>query len=62
MSEQVERSKNEIIKENSRQLRGSILTDLQSESPEFSEDSQQLLKFHGMYQQDDRDVRKAKKF
>lgn len=60
MSEQVERSKNEIIKENSRQLRGSILTDLQSESPEFSEDSQQLLKFHGMYQQDDRDVRKAK--
>lgn len=60
MSEQVERSKNEIIKENSRQLRGDILADLQSDSPEFGDDSQQLLKFHGMYQQDDRDVRKAK--
>lgn len=55
-----ERSKTEFIKENSRQLRGTIAEDLANDTPEFGEDNQQVIKHHGMYQQDDRDSRKAK--
>ncbi|MFK7776677.1 MAG: NADPH-dependent assimilatory sulfite reductase hemoprotein subunit [Gimesia sp.] len=54
------RSKLELLKEGSRQLRGTIAEELQNDSDEFSSDSGQLLKHHGTYQQDDRDVRKAK--
>lgn len=39
-------------------LRGPIAADLASDSPEFSKGSIGLIKFHGMYQQDDRDLRK----
>ncbi len=51
-------SANEGIKTRSNYLRGTIqegLVDLSTGS--MSEDDQQLLKFHGTYQQDDRDLR-----
>ena len=58
------RSKNEIIKENSRQLRGTLSEGLaEAVTGAIADDDQQLLKFHGSYIQDDRDVRgeRAKK-
>jgi sulfite reductase (ferredoxin) len=51
-------SKNESIKAQSDHLRGRIKDELVEDSPAFSEESEQLLKFHGIYQQDDRDRRK----
>ena len=60
MSEEVKRSKVEIVKENSRQLRGTLAEELQHDH-EFCGDSEHLLKNHGIYQQDDRDHRKDKK-
>lgn len=51
-------SKNESIKFNSDHLRGRIGEELADDEPAFSDDSEQLLKFHGIYQQDDRDRRK----
>jgi sulfite reductase (NADPH) hemoprotein beta-component len=52
------RSKNEVIKENSRLLRGGIADGLRHvETGAIEEDDTQLLKFHGSYMQDDRDVR-----
>lgn len=51
--------KNEGIKESSDGLRGTIGSELEdNESIKFSSDNQQILKFHGIYQQDDRDKRK----
>jgi sulfite reductase (ferredoxin) len=50
-------SKIEIIKRQSRHLRGTIKEALQDGEPKFSEDNVQVLKFHGVYQQDDRDLR-----
>jgi len=58
------RSRNEIIKENSRFLRGTIAEGLADVSTgAISEDDAQLTKFHGTYLQDDRDLRpeRAKK-
>jgi sulfite reductase (ferredoxin) len=55
------RSGVEPIKENSRALRGTILEELQQDSDHFSEQNKQLLKFHGSYQQEDRDARKARR-
>ena len=58
------RSRNEIIKESSRQLRGTIAEGLADVSTgAISEDDGQLTKFHGTYLQDDRDLRpeRAKK-
>lgn len=50
--------KNEGIKERSNYLRGTILEGLADVSTgAISSDDQQLTKFHGVYQQDDRDVR-----
>jgi len=54
-----ERSKVEVIKEASHYLRGTIAADLKAESDHFDEAGKQILKFHGLYQQDDRDQRKA---
>ena len=51
-------SRNETIKATSNHLRGLIKEELLEETPAFGEDSEQLLKFHGIYQQDDRDRRK----
>lgn len=50
-------SKVELIKRQSRHLRGTIKESLQDDQPKFSEDNVQVLKFHGVYQQDDRDLR-----
>ncbi|PTQ53627.1 MAG: Ferredoxin--sulfite reductase [Hydrogenibacillus schlegelii] len=47
----------EILKRQSRYLRGRIQAELQNDAPKFSEESVQILKFHGVYQQDDRDLR-----
>src|SRR6188474_1544741 len=52
------RSAVELIKENSRQLRGGIGEELAKDSERFSDQDKQLIKFHGSYQQDDRDARK----
>ena len=49
------------LKRQSDHLRGSIAADLDTADTQFSADSQQLLKFHGIYQQDDRDVRRERK-
>jgi len=54
--------KNEGIKSNSNYLRGTILEGLADVSTgAISADDQQLTKFHGVYQQDDRDVRSARR-
>ena len=47
----------ENVKQSSRHLRGSILEELSIDGP-FSKETVQILKFHGMYQQQDRDARK----
>ncbi len=55
---------NEVIKEANPTLAGAITATLQDVAADrFSEDDIQFLKFHGIYQQDDRDLRKTgKKF
>jgi sulfite reductase (ferredoxin) len=55
------RSAVEAIKENSRALRGTIQADLERDTDHFSDQDKQLLKFHGSYQQEDRDARKARR-
>ncbi|MPZ57370.1 MAG: NADPH-dependent assimilatory sulfite reductase hemoprotein subunit [Rhizobiales bacterium] len=51
-------SRNERIKEASRYLRGTLSEGLGDEiTGSITEDDQQLVKFHGMYLQDDRDLR-----
>jgi sulfite reductase (ferredoxin) len=40
-------------------LRGTLPEELHNDLPEFSKPSTAVLKFHGIYQQDDRDLRKA---
>jgi sulfite reductase (ferredoxin) len=47
----------ENIKAESNGLRGAIPIELQEPTPAFSEDVTKLLKFHGIYQQHNRDVR-----
>ena len=59
MSNEVKRSHVEVIKEESHQLRGTLALELQHDQ-EFGKDSEHLIKNHGIYQQDDRDTRKAK--
>jgi len=52
-------SKVEVIKQSSRHLRGAIAQALaDADSTHFEEGDVQLLKFHGSYQQDDRDRRR----
>src|SRR6201981_1802070 len=53
-----ELSRNEHIKDASNFLRGTLAEGLQEEiTGAIAEDDQQLVKFHGMYLQDDRDLR-----
>jgi sulfite reductase (NADPH) hemoprotein beta-component len=53
-----ELSRNERIKEASQYLRGTLAEGLAEEiTGAITEDDQQLVKFHGMYLQDDRDLR-----
>jgi sulfite reductase (ferredoxin) len=55
------RSATEGIKEASRALRGSIADELRQDTDRFGEQDKQLLKFHGTYQQEDRDARKSRR-
>ncbi|MBQ4813188.1 assimilatory sulfite reductase (NADPH) hemoprotein subunit [Pseudoalteromonas luteoviolacea] len=49
---------NERLKTQSQHLRGTIETDLGDQlTGGFTKDNFQLIRFHGMYQQDDRDIR-----
>lgn len=50
-------SKVEALKEKSNYLREPVATELQQETTHFTEDGIQILKFHGSYQQDNRDNR-----
>ena len=52
-------SKVEAAKRKGHFLRGTIAETLASDATHFDHDDLQLLKFHGSYQQDDRDRRKA---
>ncbi|WP_153559132.1 NADPH-dependent assimilatory sulfite reductase hemoprotein subunit [Roseimaritima sediminicola] len=56
------KSKVEVIKEESHGLRGSIQSELADPATDHVADATtKLLKFHGTYQQDDRDLRKARR-
>ena len=50
----------EEVKAGSRSLRGGLASELRDGTAAFSEHSSHLLKFHGIYQQDDRDVRRER--
>src|SRR5262245_6950890 len=52
------RSAVEEHKEHSRNLRGTLAEELASGADHFSEANKSLLKFHGSYQQENRDARK----
>ncbi len=54
-------SKVEHFKRESRYLRGTIAEELASDASQFSEANFQLLKFHGTYEQYDRDTATARK-
>ncbi len=60
MNDEVKLSKLEHLKDGSRQLRGTVAEELANDDPNFTADAVQLLKHHGTYQQDNRDLRKAK--
>ncbi|MGH9180796.1 MAG: hypothetical protein ACRDY5_03655, partial [Acidimicrobiales bacterium] len=47
----------EGIKASSQQLLGALPDEVAGPADKFTNDSGVLLKFHGIYQQDDRDVR-----
>lgn len=51
-------SKVELVKASSNLLRGDIVAELGNDAPTFTEASLQVLKFHGVYQQEDRDRRR----
>jgi sulfite reductase (ferredoxin) len=55
------RSGVEITKENSRLLRGGMADELARDSEKFDDGDKNLLKFHGSYQQEDRDARKSRR-
>jgi sulfite reductase (ferredoxin) len=57
MSEPGKPSPVETIKEQSRFLRGTMPEELVDDNSGFGKDSEVLMKFHGFYQQDDRDAR-----
>jgi sulfite reductase (ferredoxin) len=60
MTETPKPSSVEKIKAASNYLRGNIAQELGNQEPAFTEETVQLLKHHGMYQQDDRDLRGTK--
>ncbi|PHN16177.1 NADPH-dependent assimilatory sulfite reductase hemoprotein subunit [Candidatus Tremblaya phenacola] len=54
-------SNNELLKKESSLLRGSIVKDIEANiTGGFNYNNSQLIRFHGMYQQDDRDLRKER--
>lgn len=54
------KSKVEKIKESSNYLRNPIAEELDNGEPKFSKQAYEILKFHGSYQQDDRDLREGR--
>lgn len=60
MSDPANHSSVEKIKLASNYLRGTIAEELANDKDTFADDTTQLLKHHGMYQQDDRDRRNAR--
>lgn len=50
----------ELVKRSSRNLRGSLAEQLRAPAPNVTEEAGQLLKFHGIYAQDNRDSRRAR--
>ena len=50
----------EAVKRASNYLRGNLDSDLTNELPNVTNESEQLLKFHGIYAQDNRDVRRER--
>ena len=50
----------EEIKRSSNFLRGNIAVELENDLPDVTNESGQLLKFHGIYAQDNRDVRRER--
>ena len=61
MAEEAKKAKQETVKEASNFLRGTIAEELARDTQKFGSDDAGLLKFHGTYQQDDRDARKHRK-
>lgn len=60
MSDDAKLSKIEHLKAGSHQLRGTICEELTNDAPDVSDDSDKLLKHHGTYLQDNRDLRHEK--
>ena len=60
MTEEQKLSKLEHLKKESHQLRGTLQEELANDKDHFSSDATQILKHHGSYQQDQRDLRKVK--
>ncbi len=54
------KSKIEVIKENSDYLRAPLAEEVGNDSSHFGKKAIQVLKFHGTYQQDDRDLREGR--
>lgn len=50
----------EAIKRSSDLLRGNLASELAATNPDVSSDAEQLMKFHGIYAQDNRDTRRAR--
>src|SRR5204862_3915696 len=61
MSDHKPLSRVEKVKELSRGLRGDLAAELAQRTTHVSDESAQLLKFHGTYQQEDRDQRRAQR-
>ena len=55
------RSGFEGVKEASRQLRGTIALELVQDVDHLNDQNKNLIKFHGSYQQEDRDARKNRR-
>ena len=53
-------TKEESLKENSNYLRSTIKEELENDLPYFQNDTTKILKFHGTYQQDNRDTRQER--
>ena len=60
MSTELKLSAVETIKLESNYLRGTLAAELANDQEAFPKDMAQLLKHHGMYQQDNRDARVSK--
>tara|TARA_Y100001968_G_C19435694_1_gene759510 strand:- start:196 stop:2229 length:2034 start_codon:yes stop_codon:yes gene_type:complete len=58
IANKTERTKFEQFKAESKYLKEPLLSELKNEDDHFTNDAVQLLKFHGSYQQDDREFKK----